>query len=101
MEDLEARHPEDEGAMRTVKDLTAGAVGGIAQVLIGKIGLKYMFNLKNSSNISSICFIYMFLCCVVPHSFAGCVTHIYDSYRTCPRYDSESECIKLDIYTNI
>lgn len=40
MEDLEARHPEDEGAMRTVKDLTAGAVGGIAQVLIGKIGLK-------------------------------------------------------------
>lgn len=47
MEDLlESQKPEEEGFVRTAKDLTAGAVGGIAQVLLGKIGLNYMFNLK-------------------------------------------------------
>ena len=36
----EALEEADTGASRTVKDLFAGAVGGIAQVLIGNIASK-------------------------------------------------------------
>lgn len=37
MEEIIEDHPESQGALRTVKDLTAGAVGGVAQVLLGRL----------------------------------------------------------------
>jgi hypothetical protein len=33
---MASKDVEEQGALRTVKDLTSGAVGGIAQVLLGK-----------------------------------------------------------------
>ena len=43
MAGIEEPIPE-EGFLRTVKDLSAGAAGGIAQVLLGKIDSIYMSN---------------------------------------------------------
>jgi hypothetical protein len=31
-----SQHKKDEGAIRAIKDITAGSVGGIAQVLTGQ-----------------------------------------------------------------
>jgi solute carrier family 25 carnitine/acylcarnitine transporter 20/29 len=34
---MASKDVEEQGALRTVKDLTSGAVGGVAQVLLGKL----------------------------------------------------------------
>jgi hypothetical protein len=35
---------DEGGAVRTLKDLFAGAAGGIAQVLLGEIGVQFSFS---------------------------------------------------------